>query len=71
MSYDANRRLDLTKEEAQEKYDREWPPLNKMLEDATARGGDKAAKRARQLLSRLSDECHARLEEEQEDLEND
>lgn len=52
----------MTPEEAKLKYEKEWPALHAVKEDAMERGDEKAAKRARQHLSRLSDMYSARFE---------
>ncbi len=44
----------MNQEEAKAGYEKEWPRLNSMKEYAVRSGDEKAIKRARQLLSALS-----------------
>ena len=52
----------MTPKEARECYEAEWPALNAAKEEASARGDAKAAKKARQQLSALSQRYAARHE---------
>ena len=53
----------LTPEEARERYEAEWPAINAEKLKAIAANDKKAAKLARQKLSRLSQKYAARFEE--------
>lgn len=54
----------LTPEEAQLKYDMEWPILNAAKEAAVAKGDDKLAKKCRQALSYLSKRYEERFKKD-------